>query len=74
MDELFARMKATAIEPEKQTCFICHGDCVEDANYVAERMKKELGVPEVIIDYTGPVIGAHSGPGTLAIFFLGTER
>lgn len=74
MDELFARMKATAIEPEKQTCFICHGDCAEDANYLAERMKKELGVPEVIIDYTGPVIGAHSGPGTLAIFFLGTER
>ena len=39
-----------------------------------DRMKKELGVPEVIIGYTGPVIGAHSGPGTLAIFYLGTER
>lgn len=74
MDELITRMKATAIEPEKQTCFICHGDCIDDANYVADRMKKELGVPEVIIDYTGPVIGAHSGPGTLAIFYLGTER
>lgn len=74
MDALFAKMKATAIKPETQTCFICHGDCVEDANYLAERMKKELGVPEVIIGYTGPVIGAHSGPGTLAIFYLGTER
>ncbi len=74
VDELINRMKATAIEPEKQTCFICHGDCEEDANYVAERMKKELGVPEVIIGYTGPVIGAHSGPGTLAVFYLGTER
>ena len=74
LDTLFNKMKATAIAPETQTCFICHGDCVEDANYLAERMKKELGVPEVIIGYTGPVIGAHSGPGTLAIFYLGTER
>ena len=74
MDELINRMKSTVTEPEKQTCFIYHGDCIEDANYVAERMKKELGVPEVMIDYTGPVIGAHSGPGTLAVFYLGTER
>ena len=74
LDALFGKMKATAIAPETQTCFICHGDCEEDANYLAERMKKELGVPEVIIGYTGPVIGAHSGPGTMAIFYLGTER
>ncbi|MBQ9085623.1 MAG: DegV family protein [Clostridia bacterium] len=74
MDTLFNKMKETAIEPEKQTCFICHGDCEEDAKYLADRMKNELGVPQVFINYTGPVIGAHSGPGTLAIFYLGTER
>ena len=74
LDNLFEHMRATVIEPEKQTMFICHGDCIEDAEYMAKRMKEELGVPEVIIGYTGPVIGAHSGPGTLAIFFLGTER
>ena len=74
MDELFNKMKATIIEPETQTCFICHGDCEEDANVLAERMKKELGIPEVIVGFTGPVIGAHSGPGTLAVFYLGTER
>ena len=74
LDNLFAHLKATAIEPEKQTMAICHGDCIEDAEYVAKRMKEELGVPEVIIGYTGPVIGAHSGPGTLAIFFMGSER
>ncbi len=74
LDELVNKIKTTAIEPEKQTMFICHGDCIEDANYVAERMKKELGVPEVIIDYTGPVIGAHAGPGVLAVFYMGTER
>ena len=74
IDMLFDKMKATAIEPETQTCFICHGDCIADAEYLAERMKNELKVPEVIIEYTGPVIAAHSGPGTLAVFYLGTER
>lgn len=74
LDTLFNKMKATVTEPETQTCFICHGDCEEDALYLANRMKTELGVPEVIVDFTGPVIGAHSGPGTVAIFYLGTER
>lgn len=74
VDTLFNKMKATAINPENQTCFICHGDCLEDAEYLANRLRTELGVPQVIVDYTGPVIGAHSGPGTLAVFYLGTER
>ena len=74
VDTLFNKMKATAINPESQTCFICHGDCLEDAEYLANRLRTELGVPQVIVDYTGPVIGAHSGPGTLAVFYLGTER
>ena len=59
---------------EQQTAFLCHGDCEAEANLLADRMKKEVGVSEVIVGYTGPVIGAHSGPGTLAIFYLGTER
>ena len=74
LDTLVENTKKTIIEPEKQTMFICHGDCIEDAEYVASKLKAELGVPEVIIGYTGPVIGAHSGPGTLAVFYLGTER
>ena len=57
-----------------QTVCISHGDCIEDANEAAEFMRSELGVPEVLIAPSGPVIGAHSGPGTLALFFLGTER
>lgn len=74
LDTLVANTKATVIAPETQTMFICHGDCIRDAEYVAEKLKTELGVPEVIIGYTGPIIGAHSGPGTLAVFYLGTER
>ena len=71
---LFDKVKATAIEPSTQLMAICHGDCIEDATGLAERLKTELSVPEVIISPTGVVIGAHSGPGTLAVFFLGTGR
>lgn len=74
LDTLIENMKKTIIEPEKQFAYICHGDCIEDAEYVAEKIKKEVGVPEVIIGYTGAVIATHSGPGTLAVFYLGTER
>ncbi len=72
LDALLDKMKATVTE--KDIMFICHGDCIEDAEYVAQRAKNELGIKEVIIGYTGVVIGSHSGPGTLAIFYIGTER
>ena len=74
IDALFDKMKQTAIEPENQTVFISHGDAIRDAEYLADRIKNELNVKEVKIGYVGAVIGAHSGPGTLALFFLGTER
>jgi DegV family protein with EDD domain len=74
LDALVAKAARKAIRPEEQVMYICHGDCVEDAEYVAAKLKAELSVPEVRIGYTGPVIGAHSGPGTLALFYLGTER
>ena len=74
IDALFDKMKETAIEPAKQVVFISHGDALEDAEYLADRIKKELGVEDVKIGYVGPVIGAHSGPGTIALFFLATER
>lgn len=72
VDAIFDKMKSSIIDT--QTMFICHGDCIDDANYLAERAKTELGIKEVFIDYTGVVIGSHSGPGTLAVFYLGTER
>ena len=54
--------------------FISHGDCRGDANKVAEMVRERFGTRDVRINYVGPVIGAHSGPGTLALFYLGTER
>ena len=64
----------TAIDPASQTMFISHGSCLEDAEYLASILKETYHVPEVIVNHVGPVIGSHSGPGTLALFFLGTQR
>ena len=59
---------------DNSTVFISHGDCREDAQYLAEKLKAEYGVKEVVIGYVGAVIGSHAGPGTLAFFFLGKHR
>ena len=59
---------------DNSTVFISHGDCREDAQYLAEKLKAECGVKEVVIGYVGAVIGSHAGPGTLAFFFLGKHR
>ena len=59
---------------DNDVMYICHGDCLEDARYLASLAKEKCGVKEVFIGYTGAVIGSHSGPGTLALFFLGKNR
>ena len=74
IDAMFDKIGETAIAPEGQLYYICHGDCLEDAQYLADKIKTAYPAAEVMIGYTGTVIGAHSGPGTLALFFLGTER
>ena len=74
IEELCAMMQASAIDPAEQTVFISHGDCIADATYLANKIKEKYSVKDVIIGYIGPVIGAHSGPGTLAVFYLGTHR
>ncbi len=53
---------------------ICHGDCLEDAEKLASIMKEKYGVDILFTEFVGPVIGAHSGPGTLALFFVANER
>lgn len=74
LDALVNHMAETAVKPEEQTVYISHGDSPEDAEYVASEVKRRVGVKEVIINHVGPVIGAHSGPGTMALFFFGTHR
>ncbi len=74
VEELFNNMKKSAIDPQGQTVFISHGDCEEDALTLKKMVEKEFHPKEIKINAIGPVIGAHSGPGTLALFFLGTNR
>ena len=71
---LVDRMEQTAIDPKSQTVFISHGDCLEEAEFVAGEIRRRLGVEDIRINYIGPVIGNHAGPGTMALFFLGTKR
>ena len=59
---------------DNSTCFISHGDCLEDAQYLAQVLKEKYSVKEVIIGYVGAVIGSHAGPGVLALFFMGDYR
>ena len=68
------QMAQSALPGENDFISICHGDCYDDACALAEMVKEQLGVKEVFIGYTGAVIGSHSGPGTLALFFLGQYR
>ena len=59
---------------DNSTMFISHGDCLEDARYVEKLVREKYGVKDVFINYTGAVIGSHSGPGTVSVFFMGEHR
>lgn len=74
LNALADHMEQTATDPQDQTVFLSHGDTEQDAEYVAAEVKRRMGVKEVVINDVGPVIGSHSGPGTMALFFFGTHR
>ena len=75
LNALVDHMEKSAVQPiDQQMVFITHGDCLEEAEYVADQVKERFGVKEVVINYVDPVIGAHSGPGTMALFFLADKR
>ena len=74
IDALADKVMELALPGQNDRITICHGDCIEDAKYLEQVLREKLGVKEVFIGYTGAVIGSHSGPGTLAVFFLGKKR
>ncbi len=63
-----------AEDPASQTMFISNSDCLDEARFVADEIKKRYGTREIIINSIGPVIGAHTGPGCVALFFTGKHR
>ena len=68
------KVKQNIVHPEGQLVLISHGDCEAEAQSLADMIKAELPVAEVRLSYIGPIVGAHSGPGTLAVFFMGKGR
>ncbi|MDD2418068.1 MAG: DegV family protein [Oscillospiraceae bacterium] len=75
IDALVNKLKETANDDiTDQIVFISHGDCLEDAELLAEKIRNTVGTSRFIISNVGAVIGSHSGPGTLALFFLGKQR
>ncbi|MCI8818286.1 MAG: DegV family protein [Oscillibacter sp.] len=71
---LVDHMEKTAVDPERYPVFISHGDCLEDAEFVAEEVRRRLGVKEIYCNYVGPVIGSHTGAGVVTLFFVGNSR
>lgn len=74
IEALAKKVAETGLPGENDTMFISHGDCIEDAKYLETLLKEKYGAKNVVISYVGAVIGSHSGPGTLALFFLGNKR
>lgn len=74
--EALAKHMRETIDPAEgeQTIFISHGDCEQDVKYLIDLIREQVPVKEIKVGYIGPVIGAHSGPGTVAVFYLGTTR
>lgn len=67
-------MESKIKDPENQIVFISHGDCPEDAEYVSEKVKEKFGISDFMINTIGPVVGSHSGPDTVALFFVGKDK
>ena len=74
LNALVDKVRELGTDPAGQTMYISHSACLEDAQFVADEVKKRYAVQKVIINSIGPVIGAHTGPGCVALFFTGSKR
>lgn len=74
LEELLKKIETTAIDIADQTMFFVHADCRDDCDWLIREVKKRFGVKTIYSNWIGPVIGAHSGPGSIALFFIGTEK
>jgi DegV family protein with EDD domain len=71
---LFEMLQENIVDPEEQVIAISHGNCMEDVMYLKDMILKEYKVKDFIINHVGPVIGSHTGPGVVALFFMGGKR
>ena len=68
------KVKENIVNPAEQVVFISHGDCEDEARTLADMIRRDVGVKDVQISFIGPIVGSHSGPGTLAVFFMSRGR
>lgn len=74
LDMLAEQMKDNIIHPKDQTVYIIHGDCPADAEYLAGQICQRVKVKGIHIQILEPVLGSHSGPGTVALIYIGEHR
>jgi len=71
---LLDKVVELGVDPKNNPIFISHGDCIDDVNRFREMLKEKVGTDVTLISDIGPVIGSHSGPGTVAVFFISKNR
>lgn len=59
---------------ENEIVMISHGDCLADAEFVRDQIRERFGMESFLINHVGTVIGSHTGPGVVALFFMGQHR
>jgi fatty acid-binding protein DegV len=74
LDGLIEWMREFTESDRLEIFAVSHADCEEDADYILRKVKSEYKVANIMKGEIGPVIGSHSGPGTIAIFFVGKPR
>ena len=74
LDRMVQIFEHSSLDLSDQPIFISHGDDAEGAERIASLLREKFGVSDISINYIGPIIGAHSGPGTVALFFLAQKR
>ena len=74
INTLVSKMGELGVGWDNSTIFICHANCIGDAQTLAAAVKEKYGVQDAFIGNLGAVIGSHAGPGTLALFFMGNEK
>ncbi len=74
IDYLVDKVVQNAFNPKENMLYVTHGDCLEDCESFIEKVKQRVDFKEICYNYVGAAVGAHSGPGTLAVFFLSNKR
>lgn len=74
LQALIQKMEETGVDLKNQVVFISHGDCKEECENFAQEIKKKYNVKKIYMNEIGPVIGTHSGPRTIALFFMAKEK